>query len=409
MSTIQCLSAIEILDSRGRPTLKTTCTLSSGTIASASVPSGASTGKAEALELRDGDKKRYRGLGCLKAVQQVNALLNESLSKQNFNQKSLDDRMLTLDATPNKSALGANAILSVSLAFARANAHEQTLPLYEYFSSLTQTKPALPNLTINLFSGGKHAGGQVDIQDVLMVPHAASINQQLAMAYEVYQVAAEMTSKKYTSRPLKADEGGLAPAFSSTKDMFQDALKAIQGAGLIPGKDMSLAVDVASSHFYQDGVYTIDKQRLSSLEMIDLLESWVNQYPIVILEDGLAEEGDDSTENATDSKSNDQKDGDADPLSENGSSGIEKSDAQQVPVAAVNEVEREQEGEQESSEEQEEDDEPEFWHCECCRKDFKSEGQLQNHMKSKKHKEAFKRFEKKLGELQHEMDVVADE
>lgn len=244
MPVIQHLSAIEILDSRGRPTLKTTCKLLSGVRASASIPSGASTGKAEALELRDGDK-RYRGLGCRKAVQNVNTLLNKALSEQMLIQDTLDAMMLEVDGTTNKSNLGANALLSVSLSFARACSQEQGIPLYTYFLSLTQSKAAFPNLTINLFSGGKHAGGQVDIQDVLMVPHAASISDQLAMSYEVYQVAAEMTSKKYASRPLKADEGGLAPAFSSTTQMLEDAIAAIQNAGLKPGKDMSLAVDVA--------------------------------------------------------------------------------------------------------------------------------------------------------------------
>lgn len=289
MSTIERLTAIEILDSRGRPTLKTTCKLASGIEVSASVPSGASTGRAEALELRDGEQ-RYRGLGCLNAVHNVNTLLNQALAGRNLDQAMLDLAMLELDGTANKSRLGANAILSVSLAFARACSYAQGISLYQYFSSLTQTKPALPNLTINLFSGGKHAGGQVDIQDVLMVPHANSINVQLAMAYEVYQVAADMTSKKYSSRSLKADEGGLAPDFASTTDMLQDTVQAIQCAGLIPGKDMSLAVDVASSHFYRDELYSIDGQHLTALQMMDKLESWLENYPIISLEDGLAEE-----------------------------------------------------------------------------------------------------------------------
>jgi enolase len=291
MSTIKRLHALEILDSRGRPTLKTTCQLSSGFTASASVPSGASTGKAEALELRDGDKKRFRGLGCLKAVNNVNTVLNDTLSGLELNQETLDKNMLELDGTSNKSNLGANAILSVSLAFARASALKQNLPLYQYFANLLKNPlPRLPRLTINLFSGGKHAGGQVAIQDLLVVPLTDNVSDALAMTYEIYQFAAELTAKKYNVRALRADEGGLAPPFPNVTVMIEDALKAIECAGLKVGQDVSLALDVASSHFYQNGLYHLDGKSLTGEEMIALLESWLNDYPIVSLEDGLAEE-----------------------------------------------------------------------------------------------------------------------
>lgn len=291
MSIIKRLHALEILDSRGRPTLKTTCELVSGFTASASVPSGASTGKAEALELRDNDKKRYRGLGCLKAVNNVNTVLNDVLSGVEFNQEMLDKKMLELDGTPNKSNLGANAILSVSLAFTRASAHEQNIALYQYFANLLNNAlPKIPRLTVNLFSGGKHAGGQVAIQDLLVVPLVDNVSDALAMTSEIYQCAAELTAKKYNVRVLRADEGGLAPPFVSVAVMIEDALQAIEQAGLKAGRDVSLALDVASSHFYENGLYHLDGQFLTPLQMIDVLESWLNDYPIVSLEDGLAEE-----------------------------------------------------------------------------------------------------------------------
>lgn len=291
MSKIKSLYAIEILDSRGRPTLKTTCELSSNITASASVPSGASTGKAEALELRDGDKKRFRGLGCLKAVNNVNTVLNDDLSGLELTQETLDKKMLELDGTANKSNVGANAILSVSLAFGRACALEQNLPLYQYFANvLGNSSSRLPRLTVNLFSGGKHAGGQVDIQDLLVVPQTDCISDTLAMTYEIYQCAAELTSKKYNIRSLRADEGGLAPPFPNVTVMIEDALLAIQQAGLKAGQDVSLALDVASSHFYDDKVYRLDGKVLDGLQMVELLESWLKDYPIVSLEDGLAEE-----------------------------------------------------------------------------------------------------------------------
>lgn len=292
MSIIKSLGALEILDSRGRPTVQVRCVLESGVVASASVPSGASTGRAEALELRDGDKSRYGGLGCRKAVQNVTGEIARSVHKKPFaTQADLDRHLLEVDGTANKARLGANAVLGVSLAFSRAQAAENQVPLYRHFADMIGAGSAqLPRLTLNLFSGGKHAGGQVAIQDVLVVPNAATVADSLAMTYAVVQSAAELVRSKYDTRPLKADEGGFAPGFVSEEAMIEDALRAIEGAGLVPGKDMALAIDVASSHFYKNGRYSLGDQQLSGEEMVDRLETWLYDYPIVSLEDGLAEE-----------------------------------------------------------------------------------------------------------------------
>ncbi|MBI5383795.1 MAG: phosphopyruvate hydratase [Verrucomicrobia bacterium] len=293
MLTIEKLNALEILDSRGRPTVQATCRLASGCVASASVPSGASTGTAEALELRDGDPKRYRGLGCRRAVANVNETLHCALSGRAFaTQAELDRALLELDGTPNKSGLGANAILSVSLAFARASARQRGVPLYQHFADIAGAPLAtLPRPTINLFSGGKHAGAQAPIQDVLVVPAAArTMDEALAVAFAVYASAADLVLQKYGMRLLRADEGGLAPPFSSAEAMLADAVEAIGAAGFKPGEEVALAVDVASSHFFHDDRYHLGPVPLGSLGMIEELARWCAEYPIVSVEDGLAEE-----------------------------------------------------------------------------------------------------------------------
>ena len=292
MSQIQNLSAMEILDSRGRPTLKATCVLSDGAVGIASVPSGASTGTAEALELRDADPKRYRGMGCRQAVSHVNIDLNNALVTRTFgSQAELDSALISLDGTQNKSHLGANAVLSVSLAFARAVAAERQVPLYIYLAELIDQPPRhLPRLTINLFSGGRHAGGQVAIQDVLIVPLASTIAQSLEMADTVYRAAAALVYQNYGMRELKADEGGLAPPFSRSQAMLDDAIAAIEAADLKPGKDMALAVDIAATQFYREDAYHIDGQSLDGNGMIANLLTWLENYPLVSIEDALAEE-----------------------------------------------------------------------------------------------------------------------
>ena len=311
MPTITHLAGREILDSRGRPTVEARCTLDSGAIGVASVPSGASTGSAEALELRDGDARRYRGLGCRRAAGHVGGAIQAALAGQPFaDQAALDAALLALDGTPNKGRLGANALLAVSLAFARAVAAERGVPLYQHFATILDegrttndesvdassfvlrpsSPSSLPRLTINLFSGGKHAGGQVPIQDVLLVPTARTIDEGLATVFAVYQAAAELAHAKYGMRALTADEGGLAPPFPDAETMLADAVAAIRAAGLAPGRDVALALDVASSHFYRDGRYALGDESLDSAAMIARLGEWVERYPIVSVEDGLAED-----------------------------------------------------------------------------------------------------------------------
>ncbi len=300
MSTIRRLTALEILDSRGRPTVQATCTLSSGASATVSVPSGASTGAAEAHELRDRDPKRYRGLGVRQAVAHVNFDLHEALTGREFaDQAELDQAMIALDGTPNKARLGANAILAVSLVFARAVAAEQGIPLYQRFADILAQTPtgvhtplvSLPRPTINLFSGGKHAGGQVPIQDVLVVPGSAmTMDDALAATVAVFNAAVDLTQRKYQMRALTADEGGLAPPFTNAAAMLDDAVAAIEEAGYTPGREVALAIDVASSHFYADGIYHLDGARLDSAGMVATIQGWLARYPIVSVEDGLAED-----------------------------------------------------------------------------------------------------------------------
>jgi enolase len=290
---IHDLTASEILDSRGRPTLRATCQLQGGASASASVPSGASTGTAEALELRDGDAKRYRGLGCRRAAANVNGPIADHLRGRAIDtQQTLDGLLIELDGTSSKSRLGANALLAVSLAFARAQAAAARVPFYQHLGAMVARTPhTLPRMTINLFSGGKHAGGQLAVQDVLVVPIAAeTIDEGLATTFAVYQAAAELILHKYNMRGLRADEGGLAPAFPSTEAALADAVEAIEAAGFQPGRDVALAVDVASSHFFNEGRYHLDGVDLSAAKMIERLAAWTTRYPIISIEDGLAEE-----------------------------------------------------------------------------------------------------------------------
>ncbi len=290
---IQKLGALEILDSRGRPTVRAACTLEGGISAAASAPSGASTGAAEALELRDGDMSRYGGLGCRNAVANVNRDIHNAFAGQAFaSQAELDAALCALDGTSNKSRLGANAILAVSLAVARAAAQASGVPLYAYFASLIgQPARTLPRPTINLFSGGKHAGVRASMQDILIVPAAArSMDEAMAVTYGVYQAAAELVLRKYGMRMLRADEGGLAPPFPAPEAMLSDAVEAIIDAGFTPGREVMLAVDVASSHFFDGARYQLGAATLDSAGMIDTLARWSERYPIVSIEDGLHED-----------------------------------------------------------------------------------------------------------------------
>jgi enolase len=287
------LHAREILDSRGRPTVWAECRLGSGATGAVSVPSGASTGRAEACELRDGDPSRYRGLGCRRAVANVNTVLQDGVRGRSFaTQAEFDGLLQQLDGTPNLGRLGANAVLAASLAFARAGAAQRGVPLYRHFADLAGLPlRTLPRLTVNLFSGGKHAGGQAALQDVLLAPVAVqNTDEGLAAVVAVYQCAADLIFKKYGQRLLRADEGGLAPEFANAEAMLADAVEAISMAGYKAGSGMSLAVDVASSHFHRDGRYHLGGTPLTSAGMIDQIADWVRRYPLVSVEDGLAEE-----------------------------------------------------------------------------------------------------------------------
>jgi enolase len=267
------LEALEILDSRGRPTVRAACTLESGASGTASAPAGASTGAHEAWELRDGDPGRYGGLGCRAAVAAIEGEIGGALSGRSFaGQEQLDRALIHLDGTAEKSRLGANSILAVSLAFARAAAAERGVPLYEHLASLVDETPrTLPRPEINLFSGGQHAGGQVALQDVLMVPGAArTMDEALATAFDVYRDASALVLERYGMRELKADEGGLAPAFPDVETMLADAAEAAHDRAV-------LSIDVAASHGYLADAY-------------ERLLDWLGRYPIVAVEDGFAED-----------------------------------------------------------------------------------------------------------------------
>jgi enolase len=290
------LHAIEILDSRGRPTLQTTCELADGTRATVSVPSGASTGSAEAHELRDDDPTRHGGLGVRNAVANVNGEIERAIVLRRLepDQMVIDQLLADLDGTPNKLRLGANAILSVSLAVARAEARRLGIPLYEHFANLIGREigdPVLPRPTVNLFSGGKHAGGQIPIQDVLITARSAeTADEAMAQICAVYQRAADICLGRYGMRALVADEGGLAPNFPSVDAALGDAVQAIQRAGLQPGVDVSLCIDIAASAFSAGGLYALEGNELTSGEMIEVIAGWCDSYPIISVEDGLAED-----------------------------------------------------------------------------------------------------------------------
>lgn len=292
MPRIERLTAREVLDSRGRPTVLARCETLRG-CGEASVPSGASTGAAEAIELRDGDPARYMGMGCRKAVAVIEGEIQQALRGQTLaGQQELDLRLVELDGTAQRSRLGGNSILAVSLAFARAAAAENKQQLWEYLAALVNLRPrALPRLIINLFSGGKHAGGQIPIQDVLIVPmKTVSVDETLVIAFNIYQAAAKLVKERYDMRLLRADEGGMAPPARGVDEILALAVESIEAAGYHPGEEVALGVDIAASHFFKNGVYALGPERLSSGEMIARLKRWVAEFPIVSVEDGLAEE-----------------------------------------------------------------------------------------------------------------------
>jgi len=297
-TTIRQITAREVLDSRGRPTVEADVTLADGTLGRASVPSGASTGINEAVELRDGDKRRYQGRGVQKAVANVAKKIAPAVRGMDAReQAAIDRRMIELDGTPNKSRLGANAILAVSLAVCRAAAISQELPLHRWIAALSQARshlgtPTLPLPMINILSGGLHARHNLDFQDFLIMPVAATtMKRALEMTSDVYHATGELlASKGYTT--LGADEGGYGPPLTSNREALDILTRAIEKAGYKPRKEIVIAVDVASSHFYENGLYGLssEKRVLHAGELADLLADWCARYPIVSLEDGCAEE-----------------------------------------------------------------------------------------------------------------------
>jgi enolase len=290
LTRIKQIHGEEVLDSRGNPTVAATCELASGHAARVSVPSGSSKSPIEAVELRDGDLFRYRGLGCRKAAANVSGPISKAVSGRDLDQRGLDTLLVELDGTERKSRLGANAVLSASLSFALAAASEHGVAPYAYFAQLSgEVASRLPRPTVNLFSGGLHAGKQVPIQDVLvLMPSATTIDEILAMTSDVYRAAVALVQRKYGARHLVADEGGLAPAFPNAEAMLEDAVEAIAAAGLRPGTDAVLCVDVASSHFYERGLYRLGADLLEPDRMIEAIVRWLHEFPIVSVEDPLA-------------------------------------------------------------------------------------------------------------------------
>ena len=292
MSKIESVHAREILDSRGNPTVEVEVKLSDGAFGRAAVPSGASTGVHEALELRDGDKKRYGGKGTLKAVENVNGQIAIALTgKEAGNQSAIDQVMLDLDGTSNKSKLGANAILGVSLAVARAAAASKGVPLYRYLGGDQAT--LLPVPMFNILNGGVHANWQgTDFQEFMIAPVGApNFHEALRWGSEVYQaLKGVLKDGGYTVGV--GDEGGFAPALKKNSDAVDLILKAIEKAGYKPGGDVAIALDPATSGFYEDGLYNLrtEGRKVTAAELVDIWKSWVEKYPIVVLEDGLAED-----------------------------------------------------------------------------------------------------------------------
>jgi enolase len=292
MSTLIEVHAREILDSRGNPTVEAEVVLASGTSARAAVPSGASTGEHEAVELRDNDPDRYGGKGVLTAVRNVNEVIGPRLEGFDaYDQVGLDEELIELDGTENKSELGANAVLAVSMAVARAAALDQDLPLYRYLGGIMAQ--VLPVPMMNVLNGGAHASNNVDVQEFMIVPVGAeTFPEGLRIGVEVFHSLKKVLAKQGLSTAV-GDEGGFAPTLASNEAALEALMAAVSGAGYEPGEDVVFALDPAASEFYKDGAYVFKKSgggKKSAEEMIRLYESWVERYPIVSIEDGLAED-----------------------------------------------------------------------------------------------------------------------
>jgi len=282
----------EILDSRGNPTVEVDVILASGAVGRAAVPSGASTGEHEAVELRDGDKGRYLGKGVLKAVANVNNELNSALAgKDASKQKLIDKLMIELDGTENKSKLGANAILGVSMAAAKASAIQKKIPLYKYLG--TEEANILPVPMMNILNGGAHADNNVDLQEFMVMPRGAkSFKEALRMGAEIFHNLKKILHDRKLSTAV-GDEGGFAPDLKSNEEAIEVILQAIDKAGYKAGKDVFIALDPASSSFYENGKYILEAEAVkekTAEDMVDFYAGWVSKYPIISIEDGLAED-----------------------------------------------------------------------------------------------------------------------
>jgi len=287
---IQKINAREVLDSRGNPTVEADVTLTNGIIGRAIVPSGASTGQREALELRDGDKNRYLGKGVLKAVNFINTEINSALQDLEVsNQKMIDQTMIDLDGTETKSRLGANSILAVSLACAKANAKSQNQSLFRSFNFSNSFQ--LPVPMMNIINGGEHANNSVDIQEFMIIPAGApSFKEALRYGTEIFHHLKAVLDKKGLNTAV-GDEGGFAPDLKSNEEALEVIIEAIKSAGYTPGKDIFIGIDAASSEFYKDGTYNLSSEglKLTNTEFVDYLAGWVKKYPILSIEDGMDE------------------------------------------------------------------------------------------------------------------------
>jgi enolase len=291
---IKKVIAREILDSRGNPTIEVDLTLSDGSFGRAAVPSGASTGKYEAVELRDGDKKRYSGKGVLKAVENVNKIIFSKIKNKSFSQRDLDNALIELDGTENKGKLGANAILGVSLAFAHATAQSNKQSLFAYFAKISKTKNKiqLPVPMMNILNGGKHAENSTDFQEFMIVPHGfKTFSEALRAGTEVFHSLKKILHEKKLNTTV-GDEGGFAPSLPNNESAAILILEAIKNAGYKSGTQISLALDVAASELVEDGKYVLatENKKLTSEEMVDYYVDLCKKYPIISIEDALGED-----------------------------------------------------------------------------------------------------------------------
>ena len=290
MSAIVDVIAREILDSRGNPTVEADVLLESGVMGRAAVPSGASTGEKEAIELRDEDGQRYLGKGVLKAVENVNTEIAEAIIGLDAAEQSfIDQTMIDLDGTENKSRLGANAILAVSMAVARAAAEESGLPLYRYLGGAGRMEMPVPMM--NIINGGAHANNNIDMQEFMIIPvGAASFREALRCGAEVFHALKKLIDSKGMPTTV-GDEGGFAPNLASNEAALQLIVEGIEAAGYVPGADVAIGVDCASSEFYKDGLYHLDSEglKLTSAQFVDYLANWTDKYPLISIEDGMSE------------------------------------------------------------------------------------------------------------------------